>query len=70
MAEQSTAELLTVLASPNRRPKVHDAQIVFKAPKAMKSLVEEYAKDNEMDAATIYRAAVGEYLERRGFGRD
>lgn len=70
MTTQSTAELLSTLTSPNRRPRVHNAQVVFKAPKAMKDLVEQYAKDNETDAAAIYRAAVGEYLERRGFGHN
>ena len=70
MASTDTADLLATLTAPNRRPRVHNAQVVFKAPKAMKDLVEDYAKENETDAAAIYRAAVAEYLERRGFGRN
>lgn len=69
MANTDTADLLATLTSPNRRPRVHNAQVVFKAPQAMKALVEGYAKENGMDAAGVYRAAVAEYLERRGFGR-
>lgn len=66
---ENTAELLATLTSPNRRPRIHNSQVVFKAPQAMKDLVEQYAKSNSTDAAAIYRAAVAEYLERRGFGR-
>lgn len=66
MASTDTAGLLDTLTSPNRRPRVHNAQVVFKAPKTMKSLVERYAKESGTDAAAIYRAAVAEYLERRG----
>lgn len=66
MASTDTTGLLATLTSSNRRPRIHDAQVVFKAPKSMKSLVESYATESGTDAASIYRAAVAEYLERRG----
>ena len=70
MASTDTAGLLNTLTSPNRRPRVHNAQVVFKAPQAMKTLVERYAKESGTDAASIYRSAVAEYLERRGLITD
>ena len=66
-AEKDLGNALGALATTGKRAKIHDAQMVFKLPKQVKDLVEEYAEAQETSAGTIVRFAVAEYFERRGF---
>lgn len=58
---------IEALRSGGKRVKIHDAQAVFKLPKAVKKLVVDIAKKGEESEADVYRAAVAEYLDRRGY---
>lgn len=55
------------LRSGGKRERVHDAQAVFKLPKRAKALVNEIAEKQGGSDADIYRDALAEYLERRGY---
>lgn len=65
---------LSKLTGGGRRERVHNAQMVFKAPADVKSLVESYAaeqteaKGYTVSAADVLRFAIAEYFERRGYG--
>lgn len=61
------ATVSDALRSGGKRPKVHDAQIVTKAPRRAKELVNEIADSRGVSEATIVREALAEYLERRGY---
>jgi predicted transcriptional regulator len=60
----STVEALT---SGGQRARIHDAQAVIKLPSSAKSLISDIAKKENTSDAAIYRAAIAEYLERRGY---
>ena len=62
-------EGLAAMRTENKRPRVHDAQMVTKLPKPVKALVEQYAKDHAMAAADVVRDALAEYFTRRGYDR-
>ena len=73
MTTATTADL-SRLTGGSRRPRVHNAQMVFKAPADVKALVEQYAAEQSeakgytISAADVLRFAIAEYFERRGFG--
>lgn len=69
MNDTAITEGLKAMRGSGKRPKVHDAVLITKLPKAVKALVQEYAKGSEVSDATIVRDALGEYFERRGYGR-
>ena len=62
------AAQINALQQTARREKIHDAQIVVKLPASVKELIEKIGADQGTSAASIHRAALGEYLERRGYG--
>lgn len=58
---------IEALNAGGKRVRVHDAQMVFKLPKRAKELVAEVASSTGTSEGAILRAALGEYLERRGY---
>lgn len=66
MSDQNLSDALAALATAGKRVKVHDSQIVFKAPGSVKKLVEEHAAANGVSAGTVWRWMAAEYFERRG----
>ena len=62
-------EAIAALGGSGKRPRVHDAQLVTKLPKPVKTLVNEIAAKEGVTEATIVRRALGEFLERRGYNR-
>lgn len=57
---------LSGLTGTGGRVKVHDAQMVIKVPGAVKSLVEEASKAEDVSQATIIRWALADFFEKRG----
>lgn len=55
------------LRTGGKREKVHDAQAVFKLPKAAKALIKEVAEKQEVTEGQVMRDALAEYFERRGY---
>ena len=64
-----TSIALAALKSGGKRVRVHDAQMVTKLPKAVKSLVNEYAAGRNWSEADVVRDALAEYFDRRGYNR-
>lgn len=58
---------LSALTNGGQRVKTHDAQIMIKLPSAAKALVEKVAEDQGVGSSAVVRAAIAEYLERRGY---
>lgn len=58
---------ITSLRNSGKRVRVHDTQVVIKLPKAAKDQVDDIAARREVSASTVYREALAEYFERRGF---
>lgn len=67
MSERSTA--LAALKTGGKRVRVHDAQMVTKLPKAVKSLIKEHADRIGESEGAVVRDALAEYFERRGYNR-
>lgn len=63
---KAEAEALAQLAGTGKRPKVHDAQIVFKLPSPVKALIQEYSTSEEVSDGQVIRWALAEYFEKRG----
>lgn len=61
------SDLLNSLTAPNKRVKIHDAQMVNKVPKRAKELVEEIAAKREISSSAVVREALGEYFAKRGY---
>lgn len=61
------ASTVDALRSGGKRTKTHDAQMVFKLPKAAKALVKKVAEDTGNSEGGIARDALAEYFERRGY---
>ncbi len=59
--------LSDALKTGGKRVKTHDAQVVFKLPATAKALVETIAAKRGVDAAVVYRDALAEYFEKRGY---
>lgn len=57
------------LESGGRRTRVHDAYVGIKLPSGVRDLVKEIATKEGVSDSAIYRAAVAEYLRRRGYSR-
>lgn len=55
------------LRTGGKREKIHDAQMVIKLPSTAKTLVKEVADKRGVSEAVVYREAIAEYLERRGY---
>lgn len=67
MSEISAA--LKACTTDNKRPRIHNAQMVTKCPQALKTLVNDYAKGRDQSEADIVRLALAEFFERRGYGQ-
>lgn len=67
MASKVT-EALNAMQSAGRRPRVHDAQMVFKLPQPVKDLVTSYSKGRDESEGAVVRQALAEFFERRGYG--
>lgn len=65
MSETQTG--LAALKSGSKRPRIHDAQMVTKLPKAVKSLISEYSTGRGESEGAIVRLALAEFFERRGY---
>lgn len=65
----ATQTALQALQTPNKRARVHDAQMVTKLPKAVKDLVNDYAETSGDSEAGVVRLALAEFFERRGYGK-
>lgn len=59
--------LTDALTTGGKRVRTHDAQVVFKLPSTAKALVETIAAKREVDASVVYREALAEYLDKRGY---
>lgn len=58
-----------MLEGTSRKPRVHDANLPpAKLPKAAKTALEDHAKELGVSLSVVIRAALGEYMERRGIG--
>lgn len=55
------------LRSGGKRERTHDAQIVFKLPTSAKELLHEVAVAQDVSEATVIRAALAEWFEKRGY---
>lgn len=70
MIEEATSKeesaALAQLGGTGKRQKIHDAQIVFKLPKPVKALIQEYAGNEEVSDGQVIRWALAEYFEKRG----
>lgn len=62
----SESAALAQLGGTGKRQKIHDAQIVFKLPKPVKALIQEYAGTEEVSDGQVIRWALAEYFEKRG----
>lgn len=60
-------QALAALTTGGKRERINDAQVVFKLPSAVKSLVEEIATTRDVSDATVWREAMAEYLNKRGY---
>ena len=58
------------LTNGGKRVKTHDAQMVTKLPKAAKALVGRVAEAQGVTPSDIVRAALAEYMTRRGYDRN
>lgn len=63
----NTQKALEALTSGSKRPKIHDAQMVTKLPKAVKELVKEYGQNRGDSEGAVVRLALAEFFERRGY---
>lgn len=61
------ASIADTLRTGSKRARIHDAQTVLKHPKRVKELVGEIADRQGVSEASIWREALAEYLERRGY---
>jgi hypothetical protein len=62
------ANPLEALSSSGKRERVHDEMLPIKHPSNVRVLVKEEAEKQGSTEAAVWRAAMGEYLERRGYG--
>lgn len=58
---------IEALNSGGKRARIHDAQAVFKLPSTAKALVTTISKKEGVTDGAIYRQALAEYFERRGY---
>lgn len=63
----TVSNTLSDLTNGGGRVRIHDAQLVVKVPSAAKALVKTVAEAQGVSEAVIVRAAIAEYLERRGY---
>lgn len=62
-------EALEAMGTGAKRAKVHDQMLPVKHPSAVRDLVKKVAEDQGMTEGAVWRAAMGEYLTRRGYNR-
>lgn len=67
MSEATKA--LEAMAGTAKRVKVHDEMIPIKHPAPVRELVKRVAVDTGVSEAAVWRAAMGEYLTKRGYNR-
>lgn len=60
---------LEAMSTNGKRARVHDEMIPIKHPAAVRELVKRVAEDTGVSEAAVWRAAMGEYLTRRGYNR-
>lgn len=63
----TVSNTISDLTNGGKRVRTHDAQLVIKVPSAAKALVKQVAEAQGVSEAVIVRAAIAEYLERRGY---
>lgn len=61
------SNVIAALSGGGKRARVHDAQMVTKVPQRAKDLVSEIATKEKISEASVVRAALAEYFERRGY---
>lgn len=59
---------LEALASTGKREKIHGEMLPVKHPSSVRALVKEVAGQTGTTEAGVWRAAMAEYLEKRGYG--
>ncbi len=65
----AASDALDACSTVRKRARIHDAQVVTKMPKAMKTLISDFAKGRDWSDADVVRDALAEYFERRGYGK-
>jgi hypothetical protein len=61
-------QALSAMHTAGRRPKVHDAQMVFKLPSSVKALIKAFGEGRGESEGAVVRQALAEFFERRGYG--
>lgn len=65
----AVSDAIEAVKASGKRVRVHDAQMVTKLPKALKDLVNSYAKNSGDSESGVTRLALAEFFEKRGYNR-
>lgn len=60
---------LDAMTTSGKRVRIHDQMIPVKHPGTIRVLVRKVAKETGQTEAAVWRAAMSEYLTRRGYNR-